>query len=55
MTQPAAIAGGFPRLRARLEQPEASEYAGAPERSFEFGLAALLDGLQARLATVQGA
>jgi hypothetical protein len=40
---------GHPRLRARLESPSA-EYAGAPADTFQFGLAALLDGLEARLA-----
>jgi AcrR family transcriptional regulator len=39
----------FPRLRERLDTPGA-EYAAAPERSFEFGLQAILDGFEARLA-----
>jgi AcrR family transcriptional regulator len=43
------IAAGFPRLRARLGLASA-EYAAAPEGSFAFGLAAVLDGLDARLA-----
>jgi AcrR family transcriptional regulator len=42
------IAAQYPRLRARLETP-AADYAGAPAGTFEFGLTALLDGLQARL------
>jgi hypothetical protein len=48
MAKAAEIAGQYPRLRARLETPSA-EYAGAPAETFEFGLAALLDGLEARL------
>lgn len=42
------IATPFPRLRARLETPTADYYA-APEHSFEFGLQAILDGLEAQL------
>lgn len=34
---------------ARLETASATEYAAAPEMTFEFGLAAILDGLEARL------
>jgi AcrR family transcriptional regulator len=54
MTQAAEIAREFPRLSVRLDQTAAVEYAGAPDKSFEFGLAALLDGLQARLAAAPG-
>jgi Tetracyclin repressor-like, C-terminal domain len=39
----------FPRLSARVEayeRPDPTE----PERSFEWGLAAIFDGLQTRLA-----
>jgi len=43
------IAAQFPRLRARLELPSA-KYAAAPNDSFEYGLQAVLDGLQGRLA-----
>ncbi|PWU53188.1 TetR family transcriptional regulator [Micromonospora globispora] len=43
------IAAQYPRLRARLATASA-EYAAAPAETFEFGLAALLDGLEARLA-----
>jgi AcrR family transcriptional regulator len=42
------IAKQFPRLRARLGLPSA-DYAAAPEGSFEFGLQAILDGLEAQL------
>jgi AcrR family transcriptional regulator len=45
----AEIAGQFPRLRARLETPSAG-YAAAPDGSFEFGLRAILDGLEEQLA-----
>jgi len=43
------VASQFPLLRARLELPSAG-YGAAPEGSFAFGLQALLDGLEARLA-----
>jgi AcrR family transcriptional regulator len=49
MAKAIEIASQYPRLRSRLETASA-EYAGAPAETFEFGLAALLDGLQARLA-----
>lgn len=42
------IAVQFPRLRARLDAPRS--YAAAPDNTFEFGLGAILDGLQAQLA-----
>jgi AcrR family transcriptional regulator len=44
------IAAQFPQLRARLGNADAG-YGAAPEGSFEFGLRAILDGLQAQLAT----
>ncbi|RKE20643.1 TetR/AcrR family transcriptional regulator [Streptomyces sp. TLI_171] len=50
LARAAETARGFPRLRARLEQPEAADYAGAPDRTLEAGLDALLSGLEARLA-----
>ena len=40
----------FPRLRARLETGVPVEYGAAHDRTFEFGLEAILDGLEARLA-----
>jgi AcrR family transcriptional regulator len=49
MEHSVAIARTFPRLRERLDSP-AADYAGTPEASFEFGLQALLDGFEARLA-----
>jgi AcrR family transcriptional regulator len=42
------IASQFPRLRTRLETA-AADYGAAPDDSFEFGLEAILDGLQAQL------
>jgi AcrR family transcriptional regulator len=42
-------AAQFPRLRARLELASA-EYGAAPDDSFAFGLKAVLDGLEGRLA-----
>ncbi|MEV0048606.1 TetR/AcrR family transcriptional regulator C-terminal domain-containing protein [Nocardia rhamnosiphila] len=36
----------FPRLRDRIEAAAGTGYNAAPDRSFEFGLAALLEGLQ---------
>jgi hypothetical protein len=44
------IARRFPRLRARLEAGQAAEYAAPPDKSFEFGLQAIFEGLEARLA-----
>ena len=44
------IAARFPRLRARLDTAAAG-YGASPEDSFEFGLQAILDGLQAKLAS----
>ncbi len=43
------IGAQFPRLRARLETASARGYTAAPENTFEFGLQAILDGLEARL------
>ncbi len=51
MTRAREIAAQFPRLRARLGTTTAS-YAEAPEHSFEFGLQAILDGLEAQLAAL---
>ena len=42
------IAARFPRVRASLDTA-AADYGAAPEDSFEFGLQAILDGLQAQL------
>jgi AcrR family transcriptional regulator len=53
VAQATEIAAQFPRLRARLEagpDDAATDYGAAPEGSFEFGLRAILDGLDAQLA-----
>ena len=42
------IAAQFPRLRTRLGTAPA-DYGAAPQGSFEFGLQAILDGLETRL------
>jgi AcrR family transcriptional regulator len=44
------IASRYPRLRARLGDA-ATDYGAAPEGTFEFGLRAILDGLEAELTT----
>ncbi|MFG2330024.1 TetR/AcrR family transcriptional regulator C-terminal domain-containing protein [Streptomyces sp. NPDC048604] len=46
MKAAAETASRFPRLAARIGS---TEYAEGPEESFEFGLNAVLDGLEARL------
>src|SRR5437016_5038517 len=48
MAKAREIATQFPRLRVRLNTA-AAQYAAAPENSFEFGLRAVLDGLEAQL------
>ncbi|MEU0541764.1 TetR/AcrR family transcriptional regulator C-terminal domain-containing protein [Nocardia sp. NPDC005978] len=50
MSEATAVAMEFPRLRARIERQAATDYNAAPDSSFEFGLAALLQGLQDQLA-----
>jgi AcrR family transcriptional regulator len=49
MTKAREVAARFPRLRARLDTA-AADYGAAPDNTFEFGLEAILDGLEARLA-----
>jgi AcrR family transcriptional regulator len=48
MLQASEIAAQFPRLRARIDTT-AVDYGAAPENTFEFGLQAILDGLEAQL------
>ncbi|HEX6674798.1 MAG TPA: TetR/AcrR family transcriptional regulator [Actinomycetes bacterium] len=48
MAKASEIATQFPRLRASLGTT-AADYAAAPEDTFEFGLEAILDGLEAQL------
>jgi AcrR family transcriptional regulator len=50
MARAREVAAQFPRLQARL-QTAAAGYAAAPQGSFDFGLHAMLDGLEAELAT----
>jgi AcrR family transcriptional regulator len=50
MAKAQEIAMRYPRLRARLETPAAADYAAAPDDAFEFGLQALLDGLEQQVA-----
>jgi AcrR family transcriptional regulator len=50
MAEASEIAAQFPRLRARLGTP-AADYAAAADNSFEFGLQAILDGLEAQLTS----
>ncbi|MFE3959893.1 TetR/AcrR family transcriptional regulator [Nocardia sp. NPDC059091] len=55
MSEATEIAGHYPRLRRRLENPTtANDYNAAPESSFTFGLTALLDGLRDRLTGALG-
>ncbi len=49
MAKAREIATQFPRLRTRLETA-AADYGAAPDNTFEFGLQAILDGLEAQLA-----
>src|SRR5207248_3720743 len=49
MAKAREIATQFPRLRVRLNTA-AAQYAASPENSFEFGLRAVLDGLEAQLS-----
>jgi Tetracyclin repressor-like, C-terminal domain len=53
MAKASQIATQFPRLLARLETA-AANYAATPDKSFEFGLEAILDGLQAQLTANRG-
>jgi AcrR family transcriptional regulator len=54
MAKARQIAAQFPRLAARLGSP-AAEYATSPENTFEVGLRALLDGLDAQLSVRRAA
>jgi AcrR family transcriptional regulator len=49
ITQQVEIAKQFPRLRARVESIDSSDYYAAPEKSFEIGLEAIFDGLERHL------
>lgn len=52
VTRAGEVARQFPRLRARVEAAAVAGYGLAPDHSFEFGLRAIFDGLEARLAAV---
>lgn len=49
VAQQTRIAMQFPRLRARIELIDSSDYYAVPEKSFEFGLEAVLNGLERQL------
>ncbi|GAA2420650.1 TetR/AcrR family transcriptional regulator C-terminal domain-containing protein [Actinomadura vinacea] len=51
MAKASEIAAQFPRLQSRLDTAADRDidYAAAPDDSFDFGLQALLDGLEAKL------
>jgi AcrR family transcriptional regulator len=51
MAEAHEIAMRYPRLRSRLETVAAQDYAASPDQTFEFGLEALLDGLEQQLGT----
>jgi AcrR family transcriptional regulator len=53
-TRATEIAMQFPRLRARVEAYGGGRHGDAPRDSFAFGLRALMDGLEARLAARPG-
>jgi AcrR family transcriptional regulator len=50
MAKASGIAAQFPRLRSRIETA-AADYGAAPAYTFELGLQAILDGLEAQLIT----
>jgi AcrR family transcriptional regulator len=45
------IAAQFPRLYARMGSVDQSDYYAAPEKSLEFGLEAIFDGLERQLSS----
>jgi hypothetical protein len=49
MEQQREVAMQFPRLRERAQLVDDSDYFSAPEKSFEFGLEAIFDGLERQL------
>jgi AcrR family transcriptional regulator len=54
MAKAKEVAAQFPRLRSRLDDSAATEYAAAPEHTFELGLRALIHGLDTQLTTPSG-
>ncbi|MFE5588621.1 TetR/AcrR family transcriptional regulator, partial [Kitasatospora sp. NPDC056531] len=53
MAKAREVARQFPRLRSRIDTPSATDYAATPEQTFESGLRALLNGLEAELPAAQ--
>jgi AcrR family transcriptional regulator len=53
MAQQTEIAMQFPRLRARIEGVVDTDYGAAPDKSFEFGLEVIFDGLEGQLLQSQ--
>lgn len=49
MEEQTKIAMQFPRLRARIETLSDADYTAAPEKSFEYGLEVVFDGLEGQL------
>jgi AcrR family transcriptional regulator len=47
------IAAQYPHLRARLPTPSTTRYTEGPAKTFEFGLRAVLDGLEAQISSRQ--
>ncbi|MBE1876588.1 TetR/AcrR family transcriptional regulator [Myceligenerans pegani] len=47
--QATEIAAQFPRLRQRLPAFDGASYSAVPDNTFEYGLAAILDGFESRL------
>ncbi|WP_433246972.1 TetR/AcrR family transcriptional regulator [Streptosporangium sp. CA-135522] len=54
MKQAGEVAMQFPRLRSRVGVADAADYAAAPDKSFEFGLQAIFNGLEDQLAARRG-
>ena len=53
MDEATAIAMGFPRLRAWVEQASGTGYGEAPDNGFDHGLDTILDGIERRLSNPQ--
>jgi AcrR family transcriptional regulator len=53
MAQQITIAQEFPRLRSRIAAFTDADYSTAPDRSFEFGLDVIFDGLERQLREQQ--
>ncbi|MEU4295133.1 TetR/AcrR family transcriptional regulator [Kribbella sp. NPDC026596] len=53
MAKAQEVAAEFPRLRVRLDTTAATQYGAEPDNTFDFGLQAILDGFEKRLAARQ--